>query len=209
MTVSDTEKEALLGRIREHRAGVIDDEKRLHCAVCIPMIRTEDGFDILFEVRSGKIPAQPGDVCLPGGRMEPGETPLQTAVRETCEELKIRPEQLEPVGEADVLREGNVVLRPFAAILSDYGGSFSMEEVAEVFRVPLSFFLETEPDTYTFPMTYELPENFPFERIVGGRKYAWRQSLHEALFYEYGGRTIWGFTARVMRAFAVMLSRPD
>ena len=203
------ERESLLNRIREHEPAVIDDDRKFHCAVCIPMIRTDTGYDILFEVRSGKIPAQPGDVCLPGGAAEPGETPLQTALRETCEELLLRPDQLIPVGPADVLREGDVVLRPYAALLSDYSGSFSRQEVAEVFRVPLDFFLTTEPEVYTFPMSYELPEDFPFDRIVGGREYAWRQTIHEALFYEYEGRTIWGFTARVMRAFAAMLTRPE
>ena len=202
----DSERESILNRIRNHQAGVIGDEKRFRCAVCIPLIPVEDGFDVLFEVRSGKIPAQPGDVCLPGGGMEPGETPDQTAVREACEELLVKPEQLSVVGPADVLREGNVILHPFAAILTDYCGTYSMAEVAEVFRVPLKFFLENEPDVYTFPMSYRLSDDFPFDRIVGGRKYAWRESIHEALFYEYNGRTIWGFTARVMRAFGLMLS---
>ena len=198
-----------LNKLGTYTPALLRDTTCHEAAVLIPLIETSEGYDVLFEVRSSKIAEQPGDICFPGGAMESGEGKEEAAVRETCEELRVRSEQLDPVGEADVLREGNVVLRPFAAILSDYGGSFSMEEVAEVFRVPLSFFLETEPDTYTFPMTYELPENFPFERIVGGRKYAWRQSLHEALFYEYEGRTIWGFTARVIRAFAVMLSRPE
>ena len=202
-------RESIMKRISDHKAGVIDGEKRLHCAVCIPLIPEGEGFDVLFEVRSGKIPAQPGDVCLPGGSMEPGETPVQTAIREACEELLLDPKQLNVIGPADVLREGNVVLRPFAAILTDYDGAFSTQEVAEVFRVPLNYFLTTEPDVFTFPMKYELPEDFPFDRIVGGRRYAWRQDIHSALFYEYGGHTIWGFTARVMRAFSVMLSESD
>ena len=103
-----------------------------------------------------------------------------------------------------------MVLRPFAAELSGYGGTYSEREVAEVFRVPLDYFLTAEPDVFSFPMRFELPEDFPFERIVGGRRYAWREDMHSALFYEYAGHTIWGFTARVMRAFALSLARdPD
>ncbi len=35
MTVHDPENTELLDRIRGHRAGVIDDDRRFHCAVCI------------------------------------------------------------------------------------------------------------------------------------------------------------------------------
>ena len=82
------EREEILERIRRHEPGVIDDDRKLHCAVCIPLIPTEAGFDVLFEVRSGKIPAQPGDVCLPGGRMEPGRRrcrrPCARRARSSC-----------------------------------------------------------------------------------------------------------------------------
>lgn len=40
-----------------------------------------------------------GKINAPGGRLEPGETPLQAAIRETQEELLITPKQLSYAGE--------------------------------------------------------------------------------------------------------------
>lgn len=46
-----------------------------------------------------------GDICGPGGHIEPGETPLQAAVRETQEEFNIRPLKLMPLFKMDDLGE--------------------------------------------------------------------------------------------------------
>ena len=59
-------------------------------AVLIPWVKKEDGDALLLEVRSEKV-KQPGEVCFPGGRVEPGETTAEAAVRETCEELGLTP----------------------------------------------------------------------------------------------------------------------
>lgn len=193
-------------KIRGREAGVIGDEKRFRSAVCIALVEGEgDGYDVLFEVRSTEIPAQPGDICLPGGAIEPGETPEEAALRETAEELLIDPEQIEIIGPSDVFRAGSVVSYPFAAIIRDYEGTFSSREVSEVFRVPLSFFAENEPEAYTVSYEPQFGEDFPFDRIQGGRKYGWRKAEQTTLFYRYGKYNIWGLTAEVMRAFAGLL----
>jgi 8-oxo-dGTP pyrophosphatase MutT (NUDIX family) len=54
-------------------------------AVLIPFVTTEEGKALLLEVRS-QLVKQPGEICFPGGRVEAGETPVETAVRETCED---------------------------------------------------------------------------------------------------------------------------
>ncbi|MCR5468963.1 MAG: NUDIX domain-containing protein, partial [Lachnospiraceae bacterium] len=57
-------------------------------AVLILKVKTEEGEKILFEVRSKYVP-QPLEICFPGGHIEKGETPEQTALRECGEELGI------------------------------------------------------------------------------------------------------------------------
>ena len=49
-------------------------------SIVIPVIWTQDGPELLIEVRAAGI-SQEGDPCFPGGRIEPGETPARAAVR--------------------------------------------------------------------------------------------------------------------------------
>ena len=103
---------------------------------------------------------------------------------------------------------GNLVY-PYAAILRDYEGTYSEDEVAEVFTVPLKFFLETEPEEFFAKVGSEPEENFPFDRIHGGRDYPWRKSRRAIYFYSYEGWEIWGMTARIMKAFVRILRTLD
>lgn len=52
----------------------IEQEKDKVSAVMIPLIKKNDGYHILFEVRSNKLSQQPGEICFPGGRREHDET---------------------------------------------------------------------------------------------------------------------------------------
>ena len=62
-------------------------------AILIPWVATGEGDALLLEVRS-QLVRQPGEVCFPGGRAEPGESAVEAAVRETCEELGISPDTI-------------------------------------------------------------------------------------------------------------------
>ena len=73
-------------------------------AVLIPFVTTEEGKALLLEVRS-QLVKQPGEICFPGGRVEAGETPAETAVRETCEELGLKPEDIEVFAEPEIETE--------------------------------------------------------------------------------------------------------
>lgn len=55
-----------------------------------------DGQVLLIDKKTG---FGRGKVNAPGGRLEPGETPLEAAVREVQEEICVTPTQIEPCGE--------------------------------------------------------------------------------------------------------------
>ena len=195
----------LFYKIQHHNPGVIGDREKFQSAVCIALVRGEEEYEILFEVRSSKILAQPGDICLPGGAIEDGESPEETAIRETCEELLLNSEQVKMIGPFDIFRAGNVIIYPYVAVLEDYKDTFSTNEVSEIFRVPISFFLENTPDEYKVSYQPVFGDDFPFDKIYGGKDYKWRKMEQITLFYQYKDYTIWGFTAKMISAFTDML----
>lgn len=192
----------ILQKLRTHTPTLVGINRCKKFAVCIPLLETPQGYDLLFEVRSGTVGRQPGDICFPGGMMEPGETAEQTAVRECCEELLICREQIELLGMMDVLVEdGGMVIDTFAVLLREYHNTFSEDEVSGIFTVPLEALLQMRPELY-YTTEYTVPDdNFPFDRIVGGKQYPWRKKREEMFFYTWNDRTIWGITAKILEAF--------
>ncbi len=199
------EKKEQLNRISRHKASIIGMDQARKSAVCIPLIDTADGFDVLFEIRSSQIQSQPGDVCFPGGMVEPGETEAQAAVREMREELLVDASQIHMVGPMDIFPASRLYVYPFVVLLEQYGNTFSTDEVEAVFRVPLQFFLETEPEVYYTRMKVIPGEDFPYDRIYGGRNYGWRERREEIFFYQYKQYNIWGMTAKMIEALARLI----
>lgn len=173
-------------------------------AIFIPIIKKNNAIEedsLLFEVRSSRLKQQPNEICFPGGHIEKGESPLFASIRETCEELLVSEEQLEVLTPTDIIvTPANKILYPYLGFLNDYQGSFSTDEVAETFLVPLSFFRNTKPTTYFNRLLIEPEERFPVDLIPNGSNYHWEGGRYPVPFYFYEKRTIWGITARIIEA---------
>lgn len=193
--------------LRNHKSSIIGLEQTRKSAVCIPLIDTEEGFDVLFEVRSSKIESQPGDICFPGGMVEPGETTRDAAVREMTEELLVDVSQIEVIGLMDLFAASRLYVYPYAVLLKNYKNTFSTDEVESVFRVPLRFFLENKPEVYYTSMKVIPAEDFPYDRIHGGRDYGWRERREDIFFYQYKQYNIWGMTAKMIESFARIVEK--
>lgn len=187
--------------LKNRRVKFIDDENSREYAVMVPLLIKEGEFCVLFEIRSDKLKRQPGEICFPGGARDKGESELENAVRETAEELCIDRGQISVIAQMDTLHTiYNNKVSVFMCELKDYDMSFSGGEVAEVFCVPLSFFLENPPTVYTNSISEKTPEDFPFDDIPGGRNYYWRQGKRNIYFYYYEDYVIWGLTAYIMQS---------
>lgn len=177
-----------------------------HFAVLIPLIKLNGELHLLFEVRSKTI-SQPGETSFPGGRVERGETYEEAAIRETMEELSLSRDSIRILGEMDYIVNERVIIRSFVGELRNVKVKDIQfnEEVEEVYTVPVSYFLTHDPIYYEAHVKLEHEENFPFDRIPGGKKYNWKQEKHTVPFYTVNNRTLWGFTAHFTDRFIQLL----
>jgi 8-oxo-dGTP pyrophosphatase MutT (NUDIX family) len=137
-----------------------------------------------------------GEVSLPGGKVEPGETdPVATALREAQEEVGLDPAAcglvvlgfLEPTW----IPASNFLVTPVVAI-ADQAPSLRADpgEVSAIFDAPLEAFLPGAPRAI-------------LERSIRGR------ALRHGAF-PVAGRIVWGATARILAQLGALLAAtPD
>ena len=169
-------------------------------AVLLPFVAKPEGWHLLFEIRASGLRSQPGEICFPGGGIEPGESPEQAARRETCEELLLEPQQVELWGAADLLHTpSGLTVSPYLGCLNGYEGTFSAQEVEQVFTVPVAWLMEHPPEVYRSKSTTVPEPDFPYYKVPGGQAYPWRSGRWPIYFYpEYQGHLIWGMTAKIL-----------
>ncbi|KJS22737.1 MAG: hypothetical protein VR72_04185 [Clostridiaceae bacterium BRH_c20a] len=199
-----------LTRIKNRRAKIIDQEKYRKSAVLVPLVNYQDEECLLFEVRSQTLNIQPGEICFPGGGVEPTDkNEEETAVRETCEELGLSTSEIEVIGPLDILiTPFQFMITPFAARLDDYHKiTLNKSEVESVFYVPVDFFLNNPPETYLTKVTISPQPDFPAHLLPNGKTYNWRAGSYPVHFYQYKDHTIWGITARIVENFVKIIKQ--
>ncbi len=173
-------------------------------AVLAPLVEQNGKLHLLYEVRAESLRRQPGEVCFPGGKLEPGETPEEGALRETKEELGISPKEIQLLGPLDYMHhQGVFVMYPFLGIISqDSYQSIvcNKSEVKEVFLVPLEYLIDHPPFVYEYQMIPDVKDDFPYEKIRFTEGYSFAPGRAEVPIYEYKEHVIWGITGRITRS---------
>jgi 8-oxo-dGTP pyrophosphatase MutT (NUDIX family) len=159
-------------------------------AVLVPVVDRDDELTVLFTRRTAHLHDHAGQISFPGGRTEEGENAVQTALRETEEEIGLARAHVQILGELNqyttvtgyhVTPVVGVVQPPFDLAPDDF-------EVAEVFEVPLAFLLD--------------PVNHQRNLLVhdGVRRHYYAMP--------YGQYYIWGATAGMLMNLYRFLSSP-
>ncbi len=147
-------------------------------AVLVALADGEEGAEVLLTRRSRHMRTHKGEISFPGGRMDPGETPAETALREAHEEVGLDSSLVTLFAELDhlstVVSRSHIV--PVVGRLSAVVplGPAS-PEVERVMWLPLAELVR--PDTYHS----ERWGRSPTDRL-----------LH---FFELEDETVWGATA--------------
>lgn len=194
--------------LQRRQAKILDHRRHFKTAVILPLIRQGDDFVVLFEKRSMNLNNQPGEICFPGGRCEPEDHGARnTAIRETCEELGLVPEDLEVLAELDIMVSPfGILIIPFLAIIKNPDAiQPNADEVEKVFCVPLNYLMTHEPLRHQMGLSVSFPDDFPLELIPQGKNYPFRQGILPQYFYIWEGEVIWGLTARILHHFIEMI----
>lgn len=173
--------------------------------VLVPIIERNGQLELVYEVRAKDLNRQPGEISFPGGRVEYGETFKEAAIRETCEELNLKPKNINVIGELDYLiSHANISIYPFLGVLKNVKYeyiNYSKDEVDHIFTVPINFFIETEPKVHYIDLEAVIREDFPYNKIPNGKGYYWDKGKYSVYFYEYNDYIIWGMTAKITKNF--------
>jgi 8-oxo-dGTP pyrophosphatase MutT (NUDIX family) len=170
----------------------LDSAAATPAAVLFPIVLREDAPAVLLTLRTSHLRDHPGQVSFPGGRVEAEDaSPLETALRETEEEIGLARRHIEVVGYLpDYLTGTGFRVTPVVAwVRPPFELAPDEFEVAEVFEVPLAFVLD-EANHQRMAIH------------VGGRRRAF-------FTMPYRERFIWGATAGMIRCLHDRLGPAD
>lgn len=195
LTIFKNRKPGIIGKLKVSSVNIL--------------IAENNGEDCLvFERRASTLRSQPSDISLPGGRCDEGESPFDTAKRELFEELGIEVENVEYFGENDLfISTYSQIVHSFVGRIINPDFKVNKDEVDEVILIPLTFFLENEPDVFYMKIRPEPSDDFPFDRIVNGKNYKFSNGEIPQYFYSYKNTNIWGITARMVKNFLDILGK--
>lgn len=201
--IKDIEK--IKKKLSNSKINVEFEFKAIEAAVLVPLIDMDEGLSILFQVRSSNLNWQPGEVCFPGGKVEDSDIDfMTTAIRETCEELNLNKEDIDIYGQLNCFfSQLGVMAYPYLGKIDDIKKvKPNLDEVSEVFTVPLEFLLKVVPEEVEIELeTHIISGNFPVELLeFYGGDYK-KKRFYKLYFYRYKNYIIWGFTARILKGF--------
>ena len=168
---------------REKKVVLFSNKPLQPSAVLIPLYNKNGEYHVLLTKRTEELEYHKGQICFPGGSHHDEDGTLKdTALREAYEEVGIRPEDVEILGELDSTGTltSNFLITPFVGIIPfPYEFTVNKHEIDELIEVPLS-------------------------ALADDSKY--REETHSAdgvicktSFFKYNDKVIWGATARVLK----------
>jgi 8-oxo-dGTP pyrophosphatase MutT (NUDIX family) len=169
------------------RTGQFPPDSRIAAALLL-LYPHESGAAIALTVRASGLARHPGQISLPGGATDPGETLAQAALREAAEEIGVDPQSVRVLGEltpVHVLVSG-FTLHPVVGI-TDRRPEFQAApgEVEEILEVSLHDLRDASRIRQGTRIREGVAVEFPYFDLLG----------HQ----------VWGATAMVLGEFICLL----
>jgi len=158
-------------------------------AVLILLLEQDHELHIILTKRTENVQYHKGQISFPGGTKDILDTTsTDTALREAGEEIGLLPKDVEVMGLLDdFCTPSGFCITPIVGFLQFHSAFvLNKTEVAEIFSVPLSFFLNSSNERSE-------------QRDLSGK-------MKIVYFYRYGNYEIWGTTAEILRTFLQALT---
>jgi len=153
-------------------------------AVLLPIVQRPEGLTMLLTTRTAHLSTHGGQVSFPGGRAEEGDSSMiETALRETREEIGLERKHIEVIGVLPdhVTASAYIVTPVIGLVTPPFELLAESNEVAEIFEVPLAFLMN---GMHHQRMSFDLPD--------GSGRRSFYAMPYERFF-------IWGATAGMLR----------
>lgn len=155
-----------------------------HAAVVFVLYREGARWTVPFVRRRSDLRDHPGQVALPGGGVQAGESAWAGAQREVAEEIGVDVGRLVPLGAGDPIYAAvtNFSVVPFLAYLPDPVGSFVHDEreLVGVLAIPL-------------------------DRLLDDSAWLLSSGPWQFRYLEHEQSTVWGLTERIVYSIAPRL----
>ena len=162
----------------------------LEASVLIPILTFKKDLEILLTKRSNSLKNHPGQIAFPGGKKDQiDSSPIETALRETQEEVGLNPKNVEIIASLPSHKTATgFVIKPYLGLINQpFSEILRQGEVDEIFTVPYEYILNEK--------------NFSIQT----RK--WNGSQRSYYVVPYGPYYVWGATARILLNLSRALSQ--
>ncbi|MBP8082142.1 MAG: CoA pyrophosphatase [Spirochaetes bacterium] len=206
----------LISKFKSANTGISGSDEYLNCSV-VALVLTDGTPQFLFEKRAEGT-RQGGEISFPGGVIDTSidKSPYDAALREVEEETGISPEMFSELLPLDtIISPMGALVHPFAGFVQGVQEKdivIDELEISEVFTIPLSFFINNEPQIYHVKLTVNpssadddgrIIELLPSKKLNLPPMYhkPWGNMLHRIYYYKTDFGPIWGLTARIIFDF--------
>jgi 8-oxo-dGTP pyrophosphatase MutT (NUDIX family) len=179
----------LAEHLRARRRLTLAAPEAVPCAVLIPLLPSRSDYEVVYTLRTDHLPSHKGQVAFPGGKKFLEESLVETALRESAEEIGIDPSRVEIIGCLDDVytMATQYVITPWVGVLPP-NSSFQANpyEVADIFTIAL--------------------RDLRDPRHHASQKRHWNGTDYDVSVITAGRHEIWGATHSITMNFLERLS---
>ncbi len=183
-------QEKLIQHIRDklnkhqHKEYIYTKTQWQDAAVLIPLFFKDGEAHLLFTKRTESLPHHKGQISFPGGKFDSADKNLEkTAIRETCEEIGLKKDDINILGKTDkFLTNTHFLVQPyFGSFPYPYDFKINTGEIDRLIEVPILHLLN---------------EDFFNIKFISYNDQLW--PIH---YYHYNSDVIWGVTGFLLSNF--------